>query len=98
MSLLDDAIRKRKEIIFTYNGLSRVVQPATHGIHASSSNEVLRGYQVGGSSSSSQLPKWKLFDVSKIQHLQETGETFSSNPPCYKMGDSAMKIIYAELI
>ena len=41
-----DAIAERKNVTFDYDGHHRVVQPAAHGPHATTGNDVLRGYQI----------------------------------------------------
>jgi len=42
---IDDAIDRRLEVEFAYDGQPRVVQPAAHGTHKDTGNEVLRGYR-----------------------------------------------------
>lgn len=94
---LDDAIEQRREIEFAYEGLPRIVQPAAHGIHKTTGNEILRGYQVGGASSSRPLPDWRIYLVSKIQSLVVSERTFLNEPPDYKSDDSAMQTIFSQL-
>lgn len=94
---IDVAIRERREIEFTYDGHLRVVQPAAHGRHKDTGNEVLRGYQIGGGSNSRQPPLWDLFLVAKINSLTVTDRRFTANPPHYSQGDKHMKPIITEL-
>jgi hypothetical protein len=55
-----NAIRERRLIRFYYDGYQRIVQPYAYGIHKDTGNEVLRAYQVGGYSSSGDIPDWRL--------------------------------------
>lgn len=97
MSTISDAIRRRLELEFLYDGQPRIVRPAAHGIHKDTGNEVLRGYQVGGRSNSRTIPLWSLFLVNKIQNLVVTDRTFSTTLPGFSRKDKAMSTILAEL-
>ena len=94
---IDDAIRGRREIEFVYDGLFRIVQPAVHGIHKGTHNEVVRGYQVGGRSKSSTAPQWKLFSVAKIRQLVVTERRFIAAPPDYDATASDLSTVFAQL-
>jgi len=64
----------------------------------SDGNDLLRAYQVGGySSSSDRLPKWRLFEVNEIDNLSPTDEKFNEARPGYHMNDQIMVRIYAQL-
>ncbi len=54
------AIKERRLVAFDYDGHPRVVQPAAHGPHVSTGNPVLRGYQVGGTGKTREVPFWDL--------------------------------------
>jgi hypothetical protein len=77
--LILQAIATKKLIKFTYAGYSRVVEPHVLGVNAGIT-QVL-GYQVGGSSSSGNIPEWRRFDLSKIIDLQLTASSFSGRRP-----------------
>jgi len=94
---IDDAITKRLEIEFVYDGLHRVVQPAAYGTHKSTGNDVLRAYQIGGSSSSRTPPLWDLFLTARIHDLVVSERTFSDDPPHYARNDKHMAHIFAQL-
>ena len=96
-SLLSDAIGNRLEVEFVYDNLPRIVRPAAVGLHISTGNEVLRGYQVGGASSSRTVPLWDLFLVGKIDGLVVTDRVFLDDPPNYSKGDKHMSPICREL-
>lgn len=90
------AISGRSVIEFSYGGRIRVVEPHAHGI-STAGNEVLRGYQVSGYSSSRRPPFWSLFDVSKVTDLTLSGNTFLGNRPGYNANDSAMTRVHCHV-
>lgn len=89
------AIYNREYMTFSYDGIRRVVQPATVGI-SSAGNDVLSCYQVAGGHVKPNHD-WDLCILSKIRNLELSGEQFSGVPPLYKRGDSRMTHIYAQL-
>ena len=95
-SAICNAIATRFPIKFDYGGGRRVVEPHTHGI-SSANNEVLRGYQVSGYSSSRQAPFWSLFAVSKMSNLSVTASTFAQNRPQYDPDDDGMVEVHCHV-
>jgi hypothetical protein len=90
------AIESRSEIAFVYDGLRRVVQPATLGI-TSTGNTAMRGCLIAGSSKRNTIPCWELYSLSKIMGATETGHTFSDFTLAgYTRGDSGFVQIIAE--
>ena len=90
------AIESRSEISFVYDGLARVVQPATLGI-TTTGKTALRGCLIDGSSKRNNIPCWELYSISKIMSATETGEQFSEFAvPGYTRGDSGFVQIIAE--
>ncbi len=63
-----DAIKRRCLIRFEYSGLTRTVEPHSHGFNTKR-KEVLRGFQVAGDSTSGEAIGWKFFVVANISHL-----------------------------
>ena len=94
--LICDAIAKRSVIEFSYGGGRRVVEPHAHGT-STAGNEVLRGYQTAGFSSSRTPPFWSLFDVTKMTGLTITNRTFPQNRPDYTPDDSAMSEVHCHV-
>jgi len=93
---LASAIDDRQVISFTYDGLPRVVQPATYG-QTTTGKLTLRGCQVDGRSHRNRVPCWELYTVSKIAGLSPAGEAFESFAVAgYTGGDSAFKMIIAQ--
>lgn len=92
-STLCEAIQNQNLVEFYYDGGQRVVEPYCHGI-STAGNEVLRGYQTAGFSSTGTVPDWKLFRVDKIRRLDITSNTFGGIRPSYDPNDSAMNHIF----
>jgi len=90
-----DAIENKRHLALNYNGLPREIEPHAHGISLAG-NEVVRGYQTDGQSSSEQLG-WRLWDVAKMESLRVCQSTFSSPRPGYVRGDSKMRPVHCEL-
>jgi hypothetical protein len=91
-----DAIQKKAVIQFNYEGKPRIVEPQCHGI-STAGKEVIRGFQTGGGSRSRRSIAEKLFEVSKITELKETGDTFSHPGPHYNPTDQAMIYVHCHL-
>lgn len=90
------AIKDRQIISFTYNGLPRLVQPATYG-RTRTGNLTLRGCQVGGRSQRNTVPCWELYTVAKMVDAQPTETVFELfKLEGYTRGDSAFALIEAE--
>jgi len=96
-SLIINAIENRNLLRFYYKDHLRVVEPHAYG-KTSKGNEILRAYQVDGTSDSGSVPDWRLFSINKIERLTVLfDDTFLKPRIGYKSGDSAMDIIYCEL-
>jgi hypothetical protein len=90
-----NAIRDRETLSFTYNGITRIVEPHTVGISTTGKN-VLSCYQIHGGHAKAGH-EWDLVTVSKIMNLSKTGNYFVGTRPNYSRNDSRMVKIYAEL-
>jgi hypothetical protein len=88
---LINAIHLHHRIQFIYNGVLRIGEPQCYGV-GNKGTTLLRVYVLQGSSQPEPL-----FDVSKIKDLVLLDTFFTKPGPNYKKGDSAMKVIYAEL-
>jgi predicted nucleotidyltransferase len=91
-----NAIKKKAVIQFKYANELRIVEPQCHGI-STAGKEVMRGFQTGGRSRSRRSVAEKLFEISKITGLKETGETFSNPGPNYNPNDQAMIYVHCRL-
>lgn len=90
-----DAIRNRKVLTFTYNGIARVVEPHAVGV-SRTGNDALRCYQIQGGHITPGH-EWDFCDLSQISAMRETGDVFAGARPGYRPGDKHMTRIYAEL-
>lgn len=90
------AIRDRTLISFTYDGLPRVVQPATYG-YTTADNLALRGVLVQGDSKRNSIPCWELYKESKMVDLVALGQHFDAFAvPGYTRDDSGFKQIITQ--
>ena len=78
-NLLRLAIGQRRRIRFWYGGKERIAEPHDYGILRGKT--CLLTYQIGGQSSSGNLPNWRWIDVSGIRNLEVLEETFAGNRP-----------------
>jgi len=92
------AIDSKKVLSFYYNGGTRFVESFCYGIHRSTGNEVLRGYQIGGYSESEESVGWKLFRVDEISKLTITGKDFKGVREHYNPNDRIMKKIICRIV
>jgi hypothetical protein len=91
------AIQSKKIIKFYYKGGTRFVEPFCYGIHRTTGNEVLRGYQIGGYSESGETQGWKLYRDEEISELVITDDAFSGSRPNYNPNDKAMRSVYCSI-
>lgn len=94
--IICQAIQRRLQLIFNYNGLRRVVEPYCYGISAKN-QEVLRAVQISGGSSSRGYGFGKLWSVSEMSGLQLTDKRFDADDPRYNPNDSAMKQVICRI-
>lgn len=97
IDVLDLAIDERRILEFNYHGHHRVVCPSAHGFNRAGSNELLRGYQIDGTSRTGIPPVWRMFSVADIRQLVITDRTFDEDLPGYRCGDRGMGLIFTEL-
>ena len=90
------AIRKKAVIQFDYHGTARTVEPQSHGINWAK-NEVIRGIQTNPRSPSGKLIEGKLYKVSEMTDLKETGESFSQPGPHFNPNDRGMIYVHCSL-
>jgi len=93
---LAEAVHNRQLVSFTYDGLPRVVQPATYGV-TTTGKLSLRGCLVDGKSNRNTIPCWELYTEAKMSALTISDSTFE-NFACegYTRDDSAFVTITAE--
>lgn len=96
MSVICDAIRKRRLLEFEYHGKLRVVAPYCHGV-STRGTEVLRGIQVSGTSTSGALGIGTLWAIADMVAPRMLDVPFMPNDPHYEPNDSAMKQIHCRV-
>ena len=69
------AVNQRLILSFTYDGLSRLVQPATYGI-TSTGKASLRCCLIAGASRRNSIPCWELYTIAKMQNVTSTSDMF----------------------
>ena len=92
-TIICDAIEKKTVLSFRYKGSLRLVEPQCYGI-SSAGNEVLRAVQVNEGVHRAVDTIGKLFDVSKMLALNETGKHFTDPAPNHNPADKAMRVVY----
>jgi hypothetical protein len=90
------AIKERRLLKLTYDGILRIVEPHAYGA-TKTGYEKLTCYQVQGLHSSATPHEWDYLDVSKITNLVLLEDSFSGTRHGYKRDDPNMTTIYAQL-
>jgi hypothetical protein len=90
------AIRKKAVIQFEYREKVRTVEPQTHGI-SSARNEVIRAVQTSPRDPYGKSIEGKLYDVSKMSALRETGANFLKPGPHFNPNDKGMIYVHCHL-
>lgn len=94
--LICRAIHERRVLRFYYDGGIRDVEPHCHGC-SKDDNDLLRGYQIGGYSSSGESAGWKMFRLDGTSGLVMTETTFRGPRPEYNPDDNTMATVYCSL-
>lgn len=92
-ALICRAIHERRVLRFYYDGGIRDVEPHCHGC-SKDDNDLLRGYQIGGYSSSGEPVGWKMFRLDRLSGLVVTETTFHGARPEYDPHDNRMATVY----
>jgi hypothetical protein len=71
-------------------------EPHCHGC-STDDNDLLRGYQVEGYSSSGDSIGWKMFRLDRMSGLVTTAATFHGPRPEYDPNDNSMATVYCSL-
>ncbi len=96
-STICNAIRECRLLRLNYDWGYRAVEPHAYGLN-DNGHELLRAYQIGGTSQSGETVGWKLFRVDEISGLHTTEDHFSGPRQGYKRGDKALdQTIYCQL-
>ena len=91
-TVLEEAIRLRRVVTFTYDGYRRAVEPFLLGTTLAG-NPALRGYQIAGGSTSGNVPGWHVFLLCKISEIAMSPFGFSGVRDGYNPADTGMRTI-----
>jgi hypothetical protein len=97
ISKICSAIDAKKVISFYYRGGIRFVEPFCYGLHKTTGDEVLRGYQTKGFSEFGEPFGWKFYLVNEISKLVITDINFEGDRKDYKLNDPMMKEIICRI-
>jgi|SRR4029077_1934584 hypothetical protein len=90
------AIGTKAILQFEYHGTLRTIEPQSHGI-SSAGNEVVRAVQTHPHAQFGTSIEGKLFEVSKMSGLKETGAHFIAPGPHYNPDDKGMVYVHCHL-
>ncbi|OYD87644.1 hypothetical protein CDG77_28200 [Nostoc sp. 'Peltigera membranacea cyanobiont' 213] len=93
LELIKQAITQKNLIRFYYQDFQRIAEPYILGLKDGVLQVLV--YQVGGQSSSGELPDLRRMNLENMLHLQILDETFSSNPPSLSGNHSSWDEILA---
>lgn len=94
--IICEAIEKKRLLQFSYEDLTRIVEPHLFG-RKTSGNDVLSGYLVGGYTESDHAPYWRNYIVDEMEFVVMLDETFSGAREGYNPDDSSMQVVYCRL-
>ena len=95
-SIICEAIAKRKLLQFSYDDLTRIVEPHLFG-RKTSGNDVLLAWLVEGYTESDRAPFWRNYAVENMDFLIMLDETFEGTREGYNPDDKTMEEIYCRL-
>ncbi len=78
-NIIRTAISNRNIIEFTYHGRDRIAEPHVYGVYKG--RRQLLVYQIGGHTSSGDLPDWRRINVDEILSIQITQQNFYGPRP-----------------
>lgn len=94
--IICEAIAGRKLLQFTYDDLTRIVEPHLFG-RKTSGRDVLLGWLVEGFTESDSEPFWRNYAVENMDFLIVLDETFEGAREGYNPDDKTMEEIYCRL-
>jgi predicted DNA-binding transcriptional regulator YafY len=95
-TIICEAINHKRLLQFSYDDLTRIVEPHLLG-KKTSGNTVLSAYMVDGYSESDDEPYWRSFVVDEIEFLVMLDEKFKTPREGYNPDDTTMTEIYCRL-
>lgn len=95
--IICEAIDKKRLLQFSYDELTRIVEPHLFGRKTTTGNDVLSGFLVGGYTESDNKPYWRYFTVENMESVVMLDETFMGSREDYNPNDNSMDVIYCRL-
>jgi hypothetical protein len=95
-AIICEAIEKRRLLQFSYDDLTRIVEPHLFG-RKTSGNDVLSGWLVEGYTESDSRPYWRNYSIEKMDFIIMLEETFTGTREGYNPDDRTMEEIYCRL-
>jgi hypothetical protein len=95
-AIICEAIEKRRLLQFSYDDLTRIVEPHLFG-RKTSGNDVLSGWLVEGYTESDSEPYWRNYVVDNMDFIIMLDETFSGPREGFNPDDKTMEEIYCRL-
>ena len=80
-SLLADAVRRREQVVATYNGRRRAFCP--HALGSRRGQHRVLAYQFAGDPGQSRAEGWRCMDVDKLQDVETRPGPWHSAPNIY---------------
>ena len=94
--IICEAIRKKRLLQFSYDDLTRIIEPHLFG-RKTSGNDVLSGWLVGGYTESDNAPYWRNFVVENMEFVIMLDETFTGAREGFNPDDATMEEIYCRV-
>lgn len=94
--IICEAIEKRRLLQFSYDDLTRIVEPHLFG-RKTSGNDVLSAWLVEGYTESDDAPYWRNYSVENMDFIIMLDETFARARAGYNPNDATMEEIYCSL-
>lgn len=95
-AIICEAIEKRRLLQFSYDDLTRIVEPHIFG-RKTSGRDVLSGWLVEGYTESDSAPYWRNYLVENMDFIILLDETFSGTREGYNPEDKSMEKVYCRL-
>ncbi len=95
-AIICEAIEKKRLLQFSYDDLTRIVEPHIYG-RKTSGNDVLSGWLVEGYTESDGEPYWRNYLVENMDFIVMLDETFSGTREGYNPEDKSMEKVYCRL-
>jgi hypothetical protein len=95
-AIICEAIEKRRLLQFSYDDLTRIVEPHLFG-RKKSGRDVLSGWLVEGYTESDSEPYWRNYVVENMDFIIMLDETFSGARAGFNPDDKTMEEIYCHI-